>query len=138
MEKWSTIAGNWADEIIKEFPYRALSGYSNISRTIHDVIVDPKKIVGSNHPAYYGKTWRGFLTSGKKIKRSINYYSRNPNYYGPIPQLNENYKHWCLAKIGEEYYICGGGNNRSLVAKYLAEEHSRDKQYIPELILIDQ
>jgi len=61
MEKWSEIAGSWADEKIKEFPYRSLNEYSCISKSISDVIIDPKKIVGSDHPAYYGKTWRDFL-----------------------------------------------------------------------------
>ena len=138
MGKWSTKAGTWADETIKAFPFRSLNEYSDLSRTIHNVIIDPKKIVGSNHPSYFGRTWRDFLSMGRRVAFNIAYYESNPEYYGSEPQLHENYKHWCLAKIGEEFYVLGGGNNRSLIAKYLAHEHSMDQQYMPELILINQ
>ncbi len=136
VNSWAKIASGWADNEIKKFPYDSLSEYYDLSVIEHDAVIDPKKIVGSNHCGYYGSSWRFVLSTGKKALRNIRRYEYHPEYYGSNYELNSDYRHWCLAKIGEEYFVCGGGNNRSLIAKYLAHKGEIDAQIIPEVLHI--
>jgi len=132
---WSDVAGKWADEEIRAFPYNSLNEYFDRSIILQDVIVDPQRIVGSDHPRYSGVPWRNMLSTGKRISNNIRRYNENSDYFGTVRQPNSNYDHWTLAQIGEDYYICEG-NHRSLIAKYLAHENAMRSQIIPKVIRI--
>lgn len=133
--EWSVVAGNWADEQIIAFPYKSLIEYSDKSKILQNVVIDPKKIVGSDHPRYSGVSWRKFLSTGKRLSDNLRRFRQNPNYFGETLQPNSHYGHWSLAQIGENYYICEG-NHRSIIAKYLAHETTMRTQIIPKVIQI--
>jgi len=136
IDNWAIIAGNWADGEVKMFPYNSVGEYSDKSIVLQNVAIDPRKIIGSDHPRYYGTSWRDFLLTGKRVSDNILRYEENPNYYGDVCQQKSHYGHWSLAQIGEEYYICEG-NHRSLIAKFLAHEKALKLQIIPKIIRID-
>lgn len=133
--EWPVIAGKWADKKIEEFPYKSSNEYSSKSTVFENVIVDPIKIVGSDHPNYAGSTWRTFLSTGKRISANICRYEENPFYFGSELQSHSHYGHWTLAQIGEVYFICEG-NHRSLIAKFLACEKGMRSQIVPKVIRI--
>ena len=38
-------------------------------------------VYGTSHPAYQGMTWREFLGRGEKMKKNLNRFTVNPEYY---------------------------------------------------------
>ncbi len=69
------------------------------------------KVVGTTHPSYYGLTWNEMLIY---LKRNF------------VPNLDAAYKDFdnpgpeqvSYDKYNDEYFISGGGNHRSCIAKF--------------------
>ncbi|MBD8109670.1 hypothetical protein [Priestia megaterium] len=86
--------------------------------TINDKFIDPKKIVGTHHPAYYERTLFNSVNSLKKFDDILHYFRINPDYYISNESRNKHTKRINLAykKHEDKYYINGEGNNRFITS----------------------
>ncbi|WP_423478946.1 hypothetical protein [Priestia megaterium] len=86
--------------------------------TIKDKFIDPKKIAGTRHPAYYEGTLFNSVNSLKKFDNILHYFRINPDYYISNESRNKHKKKLNLAykKHEDKYYINGEGNNRFITS----------------------
>lgn len=86
------------------------------------------KIVGTQHPDYIGLTWEELLHKGKRMHINLPLAEENPDYYysdvKKLPTMSYN-------KLGDNYYVAGDGNHRSVIAKFLF--FFSDHKYLDEV-----
>lgn len=83
------------------------------------------RVVGTDHWDYQGKTWFGFLTSGKRMQRNLQALEDNPSYYlQPVrrqPSIHYN------TLDGLDYYVGTDGNHRTCIARFFLAESQQSQ-----------
>jgi len=95
----------------------------------HNEIISIDKIIGTDHPSYYGLTWISLLDKHLKRSGSLNaisntenkicdtrYYTEDETYRNQFPQS----KDWGVWIINNQDIYISTGNHRTTIAKFLA------------------
>ena len=72
-------------------------------------------VYGTSHPAYQGMTWREFLGRGEKMKKNLNRFTVNPEYY--LNHKRSAMPPFICIQDGKGY-IAEDGNHRACIAKF--------------------
>lgn len=84
--------------------------------------MDVKRVTGSNHPDYINQPWSYLITDGKRSSIRLDELAKTPEYYlSDIQEEKPNF-----VKIGQDIFIVGDGNNRTIIAKFFFH-FNRDK-----------
>ena len=128
-----STSDKWADMEIRAYPRDILRKYTRSYVHCENVLVNPKKIIGTDHPKYIGISWRDFFCKGQRISERMKSLSVNPGYYGECHQENSRYGGWSLVQVHGVFFIVDG-NHRSIIAKRLAHHGIIQKQLIPDIV----
>lgn len=117
------------NEIIKSFSEHNLPKDFIISESwVDSTSVPVEKIAGTQHPDYIGLTWEELLHKGKRMYINLPLAEENPDYYysdvKKLPTMSFN-------KLGNDYFVAGDGNHRSVIAKFLF--YFSDHKYLDEV-----
>ena len=72
-------------------------------------------IYGTANPVYQGMTWREFLSHGKKMKKNIDRFTVNPEYY--LSHERSGTPPFFCFQDGKGY-VAEDGNHRACIAKF--------------------
>ena len=72
-------------------------------------------VYGTSHPAYQGMTWREFLGRGEKMKKNLNRFTVNPEYY--LSHERSGTPPFFCFQDGKGY-VAEDGNHRACIAKF--------------------
>lgn len=87
--------------------------------------VNVHRVVGTDHWDYQGKTWLGFLMSGKRMQRNLQALADNPVYYlQPVIRQPSIYYN---TVDGLNFYVGADGNHRTCLAKFFLAEQERSQ-----------
>ena len=72
-------------------------------------------VYGTSHPAYQGITWREFLGRGEKMKKNLDRFTVNPEYY--LSHERSGTPPFFCFQDGKGY-VAEDGNHRACIAKF--------------------
>lgn len=118
----------WAqDQLLKwdtAYP-RDLEAFLSAHYWSESASVNVHRVVGTDHWDYQGKTWLGFLMSGKRMQRNLQALLDNPNYYlEPVLRQPSIYYN---TVDGLNFYIGADGNHRTCLARFFLAEQEKSQ-----------
>ena len=78
-------------------------------------------IYGTANPVYQGMTWREFLSHGKKMKKNLDRFTVNPEYY--LSHERSGTPPFFCFQDGKGY-VAEDGNHRACIAKFFLYAHA--------------
>lgn len=107
---------DFANVIVKSWQDREndIRGFILDRVIFENTAINVNDVVGTNHGSYHGREWSALIMDGKKSDTNISKLASNPEYY-LSSELKEQTQY---TSIDGETYINGGGNNRTIIAKF--------------------
>jgi len=116
---WSAdVIRSWADAFPSSHHAFLVAHYWSDSAA-----VNVHRVVGTEHWDYQGKTWLGFLQSGKRMQPNLQALLDNPNYYRDLVRRQPSIHYNTLD--GLDFYIGADGNHRTCIARFFLAEDAK-------------
>lgn len=107
----------FSSEIVKSWNdyEREIDGF-DLKQVHHEnATIDVRNVVGSNHGTYVSQPWQYLIFHGKYSSDRLKELSNNPEYY--LEEITCE-RRPNLHKVGQDLFIVGDGNNRTIIAKF--------------------